>query len=184
MSFDDRIAKASAFEKQLFSKIEKMGFVVAINGTEHILPGFTDGLRKSTDQTSLAIRFQPDGVARIGIVPRSFYVEAKASKSIEKTAYEQYNKLRDAGNIVVIVFQPLNWKWCFVDEMPLEDGNITASRYAEDRRFPVDDEGWLCPRKSKHGTQRGSGTPYRLLIESELIEWSKFRTKIIERLGQ
>lgn len=181
MSFKDRIEKASAFEKLLFETIESLGFVVAINGTEHTHPMFTSGLRKSTDQTSLAIRFQPDGVAHIGTIPRSFYVEAKASTAIERAAYEQYKKLSDAGSIVVVVFGKLSWKWCFVDEMPIEDGNDTVAPFPENLRFPVKD-GWLYPRKSNHGTGRGSNTPYKNIIESDLRKWDTFKSAILNRL--
>jgi len=182
MSFDDRIKKASAFEKLLFEKIEGLGFIVAVNGTEHTHPEFTRDLRQSTDQTSLAIRFQPDGVARIGKIPRSFYVEAKSSKTIERTAYEQYKKLSDVGNIVVVVFCDFGWKWCFVDEMPLEDGADTVSCFTENRRFPVKD-GWLYPRQTEHGTSgKGSGTPYRRIVEKDLREWPTLKMEILNRL--
>lgn len=182
MSFEERIRKATVFERQLFDAIKKMGFAVAINGTEHTHPGFTKTLRKSVDQTSLAIRFQPDGVAQIGKIPKSFYVEAKSSKSIERTAYEQYKKLCDAGNMVVVVFEPLGKKWCFADEMPLEDGNDTVLRYAEGRRFPVRD-GWLYPRQCVHRTRFGSNTPYRYIQVEQLRDWAMFKTEVMARLG-
>ena len=183
MSFEERIRKASVFEKQVFDAIEKLGFAVAINGTEHTHPDFIKSLRKSVDQTSLAIRFQPDGVAQIGKIPRSFYVEAKASKTIEKTAYEQYQKLCNVGNIVVVIFEPFKWMWCFADEMPLEDGNDTVLKYAKSRRFSVEN-GWMYPRKSAHGTGgRGSNTPYRCIKMRELREWATFESEIVHRLA-
>ena len=184
MSFQDRIKQASKFEKELFSTIEEMGFVVAVNGTEHTHPEFVSGLKKSEDQTSLAIRFQPDGVASIGNISRSFYVEAKASKTIERTAYEQYKKLFTVENIVVIVFEPFDWKWCFVEEMPLEDGHDTVAPFPAERRFPVSDDGWLYPRKSRHGIAKGSGTPYRKIKPEELRKWETFKKEIIERLAE
>lgn len=182
MNFQDRKEKAKEFEKELFEKIAELGFVVAINGTEHTHPAFIEGLKNSTDQTSLAIRFQPDGVARIGKIPRSFYVEAKASKTIERTACMQYRKLFDAGNVVVVVFRPLRWRWCFVEEMPLEDGHDTVAAFAASQRFPVSDDGWLCPRKSAHGTAKGSGTPYRKVESEKLREWYTFKKEILKRL--
>jgi len=183
MSFQDRIKKATEFENELFKKIAELGFVVAKNGTEHTHPEFIETLHKSTDQTSLAIRFQPDGVAHIGKVPRSFYVEAKASKSMEKTAYEQYKKLSDAGNIVTVVFGPFGWKWCFVDEMPLENGHDTVSPFPEKMRYPVSDDGWLYPRRSARGAAKGSGTPYRKIKPENLRGWETFKTDIIKRLS-
>lgn len=182
MNFQDRIEKASKFEKELFKKIAELGFVVAINGTEHTYPAFIEGLKNSTDQTSLAIRFQPDGVARIGKIPRSFYVEAKASKSIERTAYDQYKKLFDAESVVVIVFEPLGWGWCFIEEMPLEDGHDTVATFPVSRRFPVSDDGWLYPRKSTRGIAKGSGTPYRKVESEKLREWYTFKKEILKRL--
>jgi hypothetical protein len=185
-----RTAASTAFEQHLFAEIQNLGFGVALNGTEHTHPDFVSRLHGSIDQTSLAIRYQPDAVACIGKIPRSFYVEAKAAKNIEKTAYKQYRKLQNSGNILVVVFEKLDWRWNFVEDVQLIDGNITVSSFPISRRFPVDDEGWLCPRQChwwhriKARNPQASGTPYREVNQASLLEWAEFKRLIIERLTE
>lgn len=181
MAFKDRIKVATEFERRLFEKIAEMGFRVAINGTEHTHPNFVKDLHSSRDQTSLAIRFQPDGVANIGRVPRSFYVEAKAAKTLERLAYEQYTKLHLSGNIVVLVFEKLDWGWCFIEEVPLEQAETTVAPFPKNRRFPIVD-GWLAPRKAGRRFGSGSGTQYRHVVPSGLRPFDSFKSTIIERL--
>lgn len=180
-NFNDRDKDSKVFEQALFDKIRKMGFDVAINGTEHTCPVFVDGLRQSNDQTSLAIRFQPDCVANIGRVPRSFYVEAKAAKTIERLAYEQYLKLYEVGNIAVVVFEKLEWRWGFVEELVLEEAEVTVGRYPKHRRFPIVD-GWIAPRVAGRKPAKGSGTQYRMMSPEKLRLWRDFKKDVIERL--
>ena len=191
MSFDDRIEAARKFEDALIENLRGIGFSVAKNGTEHTHHGFVGQLYRSTDQTSLAIRFQPDAVACIGNVPRTFYIEAKDAKNLEKTAHEQYVKLQSVGNVVAVVFGKLNWMWGFIEDIELIDGHKTVEPYPEERRFPVDDEGWIYPRKSDHwnnGTgasnPQASGTPYREVDSCSLKEFSIFRNTVLQRLGK
>jgi hypothetical protein len=187
--FSGRIEKASKFEQELFDRIERLGFCVAMNGTEHTYPEFVDRLRKSTDQTSLAIRFQPDAVASIGKIPRSFFVEAKAAHTMERLAWEQYWRLYCNGNILVLVFEDFDWAWNFIEEIRLIPGEETVSSFPPKMRFPVVD-GWITPRGSRRWRQlrnkikRASFTPYRKVDGSSLRPWSEFRDGIIGRLEE
>lgn len=188
MSFENRAQRSSEFENKLFDAIEKMGFAVARNGTEHTYPEFVSALHKSTDQTSLAIRFQPDGVAQIGKIPRSFYIEAKAAVTIERTAWEQYWKLHENGNVVVIVFGKLDWQWNLLEDIKLIPAAETVERFPPERRFPVID-GWITPRGSQRwasiqqASPQASGTPYREVNDGSLQEWALFKSEIIKRLS-
>jgi len=185
-----RTAASQSFEQRLLDKLERSGFVVAMNGTEHTHSDFVGQLHQSTDQTSLAIRFQPDAVAHIGAVPRSFYVEAKAAKNIERTAYEQYMKLYTNGNVVVVVFEKLDWHWNFIEDIKLVDGNETVGRFPPDKQFPVDGAGWITPRKCerwhniKTHNPQASGTPYREIAVASLLQWRDFKDRIIQRLAE
>lgn len=189
MSFKDRAQRSSKFENDLFDAVEKMGFAVARNGTEHTYPEFVNALHKSTDQTSLAIRFQPDGVAQIGQIPRSFYIEAKAAVTIEKTAWEQYWKLHESGNVVVIVFGKLKWQWNLLENIALVAATETVGRFPLSRRFPIVD-GWITPRGSQRWTnvrqsnQQASGTPYREVDVTSLQEWKLFKLQLVKRLNE
>lgn len=187
--FGGRIVKALSFEDALDKDLKKKNFHVARNGTEHTFPEFTNRLRLSDDPTSLAIRFQPDGIACIGRVPRSFYYEAKASRYIEKTAYEQYMAIREANGILVIVFEwdTNYWRWNFIENIKLIPGGVTVNRFPPAKRFPVRDD-WIIPRGSKRwetirsNSSQASGTPYREVDITSLLYWEEFESKIIERL--
>ena len=188
--FDNRTGKALPFEDALTKDLEGQGFCVARNGTEHTFPEFTGQLRRSNDSTSLAIRFQPDGVACIGRIPRSFYWEAKASRKIEKTAYEQYMAIHRMGGVLVVVFQwdTGDWRWNFIEDVRLIPGSDTVSKFPPDRRFPVVNE-WITPRGSqrweivKSNSSQASGTPYREVNEASLLKWNAFKPAIVERLS-
>ena len=181
--FEDRQNQGLRFEAELFQAVQEMGFNIAINGTEHTHPEFVSQLHRSTDQTSLAVRFQPDGVASVGKIPRTFYIEAKNSKMIEKTAHQQYCKLATLDNIVVVVFKPLSNGWCFADSMPLIHGSETVKPFPIGRRFPVDEDGWLCPRQVGRRPSRGSGTSYREIDPARLELWADFKSKVCSVLA-
>jgi len=186
--FGERIKTSVAFEKLLFEKLDEQGFAIAVNGTEHTHPGFVSQLLHSTDQTSLAIRFQPDGVACIGKTPRSFFIEAKAARNIEKTAYEQYMKLQVTGNIVIVVFEKLGWGWNFIEDIKMTDGHETVASFPAEKRFPVSPDGWIYPRSGKRWRDikqkvlRASGTPYREIDKVSLLPWSVFKDNVITKL--
>lgn len=184
-AFKDRIFKATEFEKEVFSELKGMGFDIAVNGTEHTYPEFVNLLRQSKDQTSLAIRFQPDAVICFGGVPHSSYIEAKASKYIEKDAYLQYHKLQDNGNTVILVFEGHDKGWNGLDKIKLIDGHITTKDYK--RPFPVDNAGWIYPRNASHwGELEGrnaAGTPYKEVDKSSLEPWMFFKSMVSDLLN-
>ena len=189
MTFYQRQMHASQFEKRVFAELDCMGFGSAENGTEHTHPAFVTNLHRSTDQTSLSIRFQPDGVACYGDPPRSFYVEAKYASSIEKTAYEQYLNLYRAGNVVVVIFGKLHMRWNFIENIGLVDGRTTVGAFPPHMQFPVHD-GWIHPRNSTRENDLravyrmiGSGTPYREIDKSSLYAWAYFKPLVVIRLG-
>jgi hypothetical protein len=175
--FAVRSRLSNRFAQKLFIEIEKLGFTCALNGTEYTHPTFVNKLRQSTDQTSLAIRFQPDGVACIGDTPKSFYIEAKNSKSIERLAYEQYIKLYQAGNTIVVVFGKYNRKWQFIQDIKFINSYQVVAQYPVDRRFPIKD-GWISPRsKSDWKTldiPMASGTDYKEVDPTSLYDWIHF----------
>ncbi|MFN7117293.1 MAG: hypothetical protein ACK4TA_10875 [Saprospiraceae bacterium] len=184
-SFQERKMYSITYETEILKTVEELGFNVAKNGTEHTHSDFVSLLRRSTDQTSLSIRYQPDAVCNIHYFNeiRSFYLEIKNSKFIEKLAYEQYMKLYNNGNIVVIVFE--NRDWTFVENLKLISGQVYVSKYSNP--YPVDEDDWICPRCSPDSnwvttSTNGSGTSYRYVNENTLYDFSYFKFKIIDRL--
>ena len=183
MSFQTRSVLGEEFSQQIFSDLEKWGFNVALNGTEHTHPKFVNDLKISDDKTSLMIRFQPDGVASIGKIPRSVYVEAKRSQYIEKNAYQSYMDLQTIGAVVFVVFgiynkdnDTLDIK--FIDIQNLEFMPVLRSKW------PVAD-GWISPRlhknwESEKYTFAGSGTPFLRIDQARLKNWTQFKEYAID----
>ncbi|MBT7075980.1 MAG: hypothetical protein HN922_13855 [Anaerolineae bacterium] len=177
MSFSERISKGIELEKRIFNDLEKMGFHVAINGTEHTHPRFVKNLKNSEDQSSLTIRFQPDGVIAFGDNNKSAYIEIKSSPFIEKLAYTNYKNISDGGSIVVLVSE---------NNGVIKFNSIKNLAFKEikNSRFPIID-GWVSPREHedwqriKRNGFRGSGTPYKLINHDAMIDWSKFKELIL-----
>jgi hypothetical protein len=180
MSFFDRSFSANIFAQRVFCEIEKMGFTVAMNGTEHTHPNFVSNLRQSTDQTSLAIRFQPDGVACIGNIPKTIYVEVKNATHIERLAYEQYIKLQQVGNIVIVIFgRKYRQGWNWIENIRFIPSKQVVDPYPISNRFPIVEDDWIAPRKHPNYLQlktcNMSGTDYKEVDESSLIPWELFK---------
>jgi hypothetical protein len=184
-TFSKRKVYGEQFSEDVFKNIQEMGFTTALNGTEHTHSSFIKNLRMSEDQTSMTIRYQPDGVIAIGEPAKSAYVEAKASSFIERNAYKQYMRLVESGCIVAIVFRFKDeWLWNFADNMVFKDSSINNSRH----KFPVID-GWVCPRQHPNWRQiksewRGSGTPYRIMDENNAMGWNLFKPMMLNALSQ
>lgn len=178
--FASRLEQGKSFEKEVFAAIEQMGLFVAMNGTEHTHPIFVSRLRQSNDETSMYVRFQPDGVVGFGKIPHTAFVEAKSSRFIEKDAYKEYMKLSAAGLIVLVVFNYSGvWFWNKIE-------NIVMS-LENHRDWPVIGQ-WICPRedplfhRKKQQGFRGSGTPYRPVEKESLRQWDEFELYIKQTL--
>lgn len=186
-TFHTRKAEGEIFSERVFRALRDWGFSVALNGTEHTHPDFVKLLHRSNDETSLRVRYQPDGVIAIGETPRSAYVEAKRSIFIEKDAYIQYLRLAEQGCIVAVVFEDKKngeIKWNFVEQLRFDLSEKYRSKY----QWPIVD-GWICPRASIHHAEAkrngygGSTTPYRALDWASLYEWRTFRQMMVWRMS-
>lgn len=196
-NFARRIEKAVSYESALIDYFNESGFVTAFNGTEHTHPEFVNDLRVSEDTTSMFIRFQPDGVAHIGKVPRSFYFEVKASQTIEKNAYDQYMKLASIGNVVVLFFGiqkdgHITFRWAFVEDIKFQNSERVLECYKQknsrQQDIPIKNN-WFCPRllpedqyNSWKWQHKSSGTPYASVDFYYLKEIKFFKDMILQRL--
>ena len=183
-----RIAAGEQFLEEVIQDLTEWGFSVAVNGTEHTHIGFIEKLRRSTDPTSLFIRFEPDCVVCASsapmIPPISWYLEVKASikLTIEKTAYEQYMKRVMLDQVVAIVFKGNQQKlWNLIQELKFIPSTEIINRFSLEKRFPVID-GWICPREStawrntiRWNNLQASGTPYKHIDPKSLLPWHDFR---------
>jgi len=162
--FETRLQKGVQFEADLKRWLETRPTVLAIaaNGTEHTHPDFVALLRNDRSPASKFIRFAPDGALlhkTVGVV----HYDAKAAKAIEKDAYETYMNYVSCGCRVVLFVKHEVSVYCQdIQKVCLIDGNETISKFPENRRFPVDQDGWICPRQSfRQLNGRMSGTPYK-----------------------
>ena len=166
-AFEKRLNPGKAFEERLKTILERMGHTVALNGTEHTHKAFVDMLRSNNSDAAKFVRFAPDGVYLTKTNANVIYYDAKAARTIEKDAWTVYNKYCQCGCRVVLYVQSnIDIYWQDIQRVELEHGSVTVSRYARDRRFPVDEDGWITPR-NKHGFFSGgkmSGTPYREIL--------------------
>ena len=164
MGFDSRLLVAKKFEEDVEAYLESHCGVLAVakNGTEHTHPDFVDLLRTNNCCTSKLIRFAPDGVY-LSTNKSVFHWEAKASINIERDAYETYMKYNDMGCQVVLFAKDKKdiVYWQFVNEIKFIESADVVAPFPSEHRFPIDDAGWLCPRKSNRRAGRGSGTPYK-----------------------
>lgn len=179
--FHARAVRGQQFTARVFDDLRRWGFLIAKNGTEHTHPDFVAALRSSTDVTSLMIRYAPDGVLAYGKPAHSAYVEAKDSVFIEKLAYENYMRLALYGGIVAVVFGQLGViRYEFVENLAFSMSLNTT--------WPKDAEGWTCPRLHPQWEQlkreyKGSGTPFKKIEWSELLEWNIFADVMKARLA-
>lgn len=175
MGFAERLSVAKAFEDKLHGYLAGRCISVAKNGTEHTHPDFVALLRAKNDLQSKLIRFAPDGVALVrtgGVV----HWEAKSGKHIEKDAYETYLRYHDMGcRIVLFVRHPVGrvfWQW--VERVGFIPSIDVVSQFPPDKRHPIDDEDWMWPRRGHGYAGAGSGTPYREVDFSSMIEIKDF----------
>jgi len=166
--FQKRLDVAKEFEDELLAYLQGHPTVATaiVNGTEHTHPEFVELLRNNDREASRFIRFAPDGVMLLTAGDVIHY-DAKAAKTIEKDAYGTYMDYVRCGCRVLLFVKYDNTVYCQdVDKLRLIDGNDTVAPFKPERRFPVDDDGWICPRQSSGYSRRNygsnmSGTPYR-----------------------
>lgn len=162
-NFNSRIAAGAKFEDDVERFCCEMFNSVARNGTEHTHPVFVELLRRNNSEASKFVRFAPDGVM-LSANGSVFHWEAKASKAIEKDAYDTYLKYTTMGcNVLMFVKNPKNKivYWQRVERVGFIPSAVVVGGFPENKRHPIDDDDWLCPRNGHGNAGFGSGTPYR-----------------------
>jgi len=176
MSFADRLSGAKQFEVDVESYLNsrKSMSAVAVNGTEHTHPDFVDRLRRNNSTESKFVRFAPDGVC-LSASGTVTHWEAKASKNIEKDAYETYMKYSDMGcSVVIFAKHPSGIVYCqYVHAVGFIPSSDVVGKYGS-RGHPIDECDWICPRMGHGDAGRGSGTSYReidFLSMNEVVDF-------------
>ena len=163
-AFEKRLQRGIDFENRVKTWLGSFVSIRAVvaNGTEHTHPDFVALLRRDRSSAAKFVRFAPDG-AMIHATKGVIHYDCKAAKAIEKDAYETYMQYVACG-CRVILFVEFDGQvyWQDIEKIRLIDGNETIATFPPDRRFPVDDDGWICPRQSMQNYNgRMSGTPYK-----------------------
>ncbi len=170
-AFHKRLMPGVEAEKQAVDIINSISGVdaVALNGTEHTHPEFVDKLRRNNSDQSMFVRYAPDGVMlKCGKV---VHFDVKAAKTIEKNAYNTYMRYKLAGcSVVLIVKHNNDWFIQRIDKLRLIDGRTSVAGFPNP--FPVDEDGWICPRNSGRQLSGAmSGTPYRYIDMESMMPW-------------
>lgn len=177
MGFKERLALAVAFEEEVRDQLSRVPGIVAIamNGTEHTHPDFVEQLRANDTEAAKFVRYAPDGVfLRSGSV---VHYDAKVARSIERDAYETYMKYHECGCSVLVFVKHAGTIYCqYIENIRLEHGAATVERFDESQRFPVDEDGWILPRRSGRGLPgKMSGTPFRYIDFEAMKIWTPKR---------
>lgn len=168
MAFVDRIKTAGAFENSVEAFCREKFISVAKNGTEHTHPQFVVDLRRRNDRGSKLVRFAPDGVAlqTCGV----WHWEAKAGKHIEKDAYETYMAYRGMGARLLVFLRHPDGTVYYqeVQRIGFVPSINVVGKFPVDRRHPIDEDDWICPRMGHGYAGSGSGTAYKEVDFSSL----------------
>jgi len=177
--FNQRLKLAEEFELAVegYLNAAKKIQSVAKNGTEHTHPDFVELLRRNNTSASKMVRFAPDGVA-LHANSQVIHWEAKSSINIEKDAYQTYMKYHDMGCHVLIFAKNRDKVYHqFVERVGFIPSEDIVRPFHPDARHPIDDDGWMCPRKGKGTSGYGSGTPYKTIDFSSMQEIENFYQK-------
>lgn len=174
--FHDRLEKGKQFEAIMYKLFENCNTITSIirNGTEHTHPDFVKDIRKRNIDTSIAkhIRYAPDGLI-LTDENDIYYYECKASGTIEKDSYLECKQLADRGFEVAIYFY-IDDKiyWQYVDK-------IEFNPY-KGKKYKLDQDGWVAPRLTGNIPPGGSGTPFKIIDISSLIELKLSKERQLE----
>jgi hypothetical protein len=178
-NFERRLGRAEQFEREVEAYCQRSGKVEAVarNGTEHTHPDFVRLLRNRIDDGSKFVRFAPDGVALFkerGVI----HWEAKASINIERDAYLTYMAYNKLGARVLVFIKPSSSSavyYNYIERVQFTPSEEVVGRIRNvARRHPIDKDGWMCPRQGHGQAGNGSGTPYKEIDLTSLIQLSDF----------
>lgn len=179
-AFDIRCIESVDFDIEIFEILRHDPRVIAVcaNGTEHTHSDFVSLLHCNFSDAAKFVRFAPDGVF-LTTCREVIHYDSKASKYIEKDAYETYLKYKQCGCRVLLFVKHENRIFVQdVERIRLLHGSVTVEPYSIERRWPVGEDGWIYPKLKKNfraSTNPGlaSGTPYREIDLSSMLVFTK-----------
>ena len=166
-------------EKEVVRRFEKLGRIVYRTGLEVVNEELSNLLVERDSPLSLFLRNTPDLLV-VDETHGEFYCDVKRGKlHIAKPAYEAYMAIPGHGRHIVLVFQSVDhgldfyWQWLSTIRF-LDSRDVVGKQKDPARRFPIDDDGWMHPRRVAHydpATFPGSGEPYKAIEFESLLRW-------------
>ncbi len=170
--FENRLERGLQAERRVFGQLEAEGHDVVRNGTEHTHPNFVSRLRDNDTEAAKFIRYAPDGAYRTN-EGQVIHFDVKAANAIEKDAWNVYRAHEAAGCRVKLYIEFGGKSYSqWLSDVRFLDSHSYVERFQEVRRFPIDEQGWICPRQKPGFRPDGkmSGTPYKYLDFDSLTE--------------
>lgn len=173
--------EAVAAEKQ---RLEKEGHLVLPLGVERYPEDIRGALSKmnKANGTIKHERHQPDLLDVDPQTENGEYVELKVAKTIERDSYNACKrKAETGGRLIVKIHHPetdARYEVPF-GALAFKDSWAVVSEFPEDKRMPVDDDGWINPRlwpdgkylRWKRSHPSGSGTAFRYFDFSAMEQY-------------
>lgn len=178
--FENRLNPSTDFQADVTEYLRTLPDIVDVtrNGSEDTHVGFVDGIRHLTDPASKALRFQTDGVARTKSKVFEWEVKTAIDQrthvNIEKDAYSNYMTRQKLGiEVRLYVRRYMRGKpqvyWQYIENVQFIDSHYIVNGLPYEMRFPIDSEGWICPRDGHGNVGAGSGTPYRRIDLTKMV---------------
>ena len=177
-----RLAPHEEWARLVFEHITQRGWSVVPMGAQVLAPQVAAMLSamEQPDPTAAFVRYMPDGFAVHLGKQTTFFFDAKVGKTIEKAAYIVYQAFAGEDRAVFVCLKHRECVyWVPIRDLAFLDSQVYVGRFPEQRRMPVDDEGWIAPRlwprwkylewKQQH--PEASGTPFRYFDFPAMTKW-------------
>ncbi len=170
--WEQRKGKGDKFQEEVKEILEFQKMLIVPMGAEKVAPEVQEQLWKmeNPDSTARFFRYTPDGFAVDVENGVSFFYDCKDGRTIEKEAFKNYIVYAGEDRNVFVFIRHGGKTY----RVPLRclaflDSNNEVGRYSEEKRMPVDNDGWIAPRlwpKWKYDAWKAShlgasGTPFR-----------------------
>ncbi len=170
--WEQRRGRGEKFQEEVKGMLKSQGKLIVPMGAEKVAPRVQEMLRKieNPDNTARFFRYTPDGFAVDVESGEAFFYDCKDGRAIEKEAFENYVAYAGEDRSVFVFIKHGEKTY----QVPLRGLSLLDSweevgRYCEEKRMPIDEDGWIAPRlwpkwkydewKANH--QGASGTPFR-----------------------
>ena len=180
---DVRLPYAEEWQNECIERMKSDGWEVVPMGAENVAPSVQQALSMmaNPDATARFVRYMPDGFAVKIEDETAVFFDAKRGRSIEKDAYIAYLAFAGDDRNVHIMIKSDNGDIYYVPVRGLKFlcSHEYVSKFPENKRMPIDEDGWIAPRlwledKYQGWKQRykmASGTPFKYFDFGNMEEY-------------